>query len=122
LLLKDITMPHHHINYLEIPVKNVAKTKTFFKQVFGWQFQDYGSQYSCFLDVGISGGFFESDTVFTTENGAPLIVLYSSSLEQTQSRVTEYGGQISKAIFTFPGGRRFQFLDTNGNEYAVWSE
>jgi len=115
-------MPHHHINYLEIPVKDMTKTKTFFNRVFGWQFQDYGPQYSCFLDVGITGGFFESGNVFTTEKGAPLIVLYSSSLEKSQSSVIENGGRISKPIFKFPGGRRFQFLDTNGNEYAVWSE
>jgi predicted enzyme related to lactoylglutathione lyase len=115
-------MSHHHINYLEIPVKDIARTKKFFNHVFGWKFQDYGPQYSCFLDVGITGGFFESDTVFTTEKGSPLIVLYSSSLEQSQSLVIEHGGHISKPIFNFPGGRRFQFFDINGSEYAVWSE
>ncbi|NND83102.1 MAG: VOC family protein, partial [Gammaproteobacteria bacterium] len=32
------------------------------------------------------------------------------------------GGQISKPIFTFPGGRRFHFIEPGGNEFAVWSE
>jgi uncharacterized protein len=30
--------------------------------------------------------------------------------------------RIVKAIFSFPGGRRFHFTDPNGNELAVWSD
>jgi predicted enzyme related to lactoylglutathione lyase len=29
---------------------------------------------------------------------------------------------MAKPIFAFPGGRRFHFLDPNGNELAVWSD
>jgi hypothetical protein len=29
---------------------------------------------------------------------------------------------ISKEIFEFPGGRRFEFTDPSGNELAVWSD
>jgi hypothetical protein len=36
--------------------------------------------------------------------------------------VTAIGGTISKEIFEFPGGRRFHFQDTGGNEYAMWNE
>ena len=32
------------------------------------------------------------------------------------------GGTIVKDIFSFPGGRRFQFTDPDGYELAVWSE
>ncbi|ABZ76237.1 Glyoxalase/bleomycin resistance protein/dioxygenase [Shewanella halifaxensis HAW-EB4] len=113
---------HHSINYLEIPVKEIDKTKAFFNQVFGWEFIDYGPDYSCFVDVGITGGFFVSDKSFTTNSGCPLIVIYSKDLEASQTNVVQAGGDICKAIFSFPGGRRFHFLDPNGNEYAVWSE
>ncbi|GIU35820.1 VOC family protein [Shewanella schlegeliana] len=113
---------HHSINYLEIPVRELDKTKTFFNQVFGWEFVDYGPDYSCFVDVGITGGFFVSDKSFTTGAGCPLIVIYSQTLEASQANVVQAGGKICKAIFSFPGGRRFHFLDPNGNEYAVWSE
>jgi len=113
---------HHSINYLEIPVKNIGKTKAFFQSVFNWQFVDYGPEYSCFIDVGITGGFFVSDKSFSTEQGCPLIVIYSEHLEHTQTLVVDGGGQINQQIFSFPGGRRFHFIDPNGNEYAVWSE
>ncbi|MGS0676089.1 VOC family protein [Shewanella sp. 0m-4] len=115
-------MQHHSINYLEIPVKEINKTKAFFNQVFGWEFIDYGPEYSCFVDAGIAGGFFVSEKAFTIASGSPLIVLYSNQLEESQTKVIDAGGQISQQVFTFPGGRRFHFLDTNGNEYAVWSE
>tara|TARA_R110002126_G_scaffold2696_3_gene15063 strand:+ start:3242 stop:3592 length:351 start_codon:yes stop_codon:yes gene_type:complete len=113
---------HHSINYLEIPVKDIIATKAFFTQVFAWQFQDYGPQYSCFLRVGIDGGFYQSDSQFTLAKGSPLIVLYSQDLSATEAKIIQSGGQITKAIFSFPGGRRFHFTDINGNEYGVWSE
>ena len=113
---------HHSLNYVEIPAKDLSATKAFFSQVFGWTFQDYGPEYSCFLNVGIDGGFYQADLSFNTNNGCPLLVLYSDNLEQTQAAVITAGGSIVKTIFSFPGGRRFHFTDCNGNEYAVWSE
>ncbi|MBB1267990.1 VOC family protein [Shewanella sp. SR44-3] len=113
---------HHNINYLEIPTQDLAASKAFFKRVFDWQFQDYGPEYSCFLNVGINGGFYLSEQGFSVKQGCPLIVLYSQALAQTQAKVLAAGGTLIKDIFTFPGGRRFHFSDPSGNEYAVWSE
>jgi predicted enzyme related to lactoylglutathione lyase len=113
---------HHQINYLEIPTKDLNATKSFFEKAFGWTFLDYGPEYSCFLNVGIDGGFFLAPTASVTDQGAALIVLYSSDLEESLAKVELAGGIIIKPVFEFPGGRRFQFLDPAGNEYAVWSE
>lgn len=55
------------------------------------------------------------------KNGV-LVVLYSKQLENIQQKIVEFGGQITKEIFSFPGGRRFHFKDVNGNELAIWSE
>jgi predicted enzyme related to lactoylglutathione lyase len=49
------------------------------------------------------------------------VVLYSEDLERSVAAVSEAGGTILKAIYTFPGGRRFHFADPAGNELAVWS-
>lgn len=113
---------HEKINYIEFPSKNIDVTKSFFTQVFGWSFVDYGPDYTAFSDAGINGGFYQSDLSCTTKNGSALIVLYSKGLEQTQSKVEKAGGLLVKPIFSFPGGRRFHFTDPNGNEYAVWSD
>ncbi len=113
---------HEKISYIEFPVKNIDLTKKFFKAVFGWSFIDYGSEYVAFQNGGIDGGFFKSDLSVSTQNGSALIVFYSNKLEKTKLKIENEGGTIIKPIFSFPGGRRFHFCDTNGNEFAVWSD
>jgi len=116
-------MVHEKINYLEIPAKDMDKTKQFFHQVFGWQFTNYGPEYSAFgKEAGLDGGFYLSDNHSSTANGACLVVFYSAELDKTMAKITQNGGQIVKATFEFPGGRRFHFADPNGNEFAVWSD
>ena len=113
---------HEKINYVEFPAKDLEATKIFFAKIFGWSFVDYGPDYTAFSNEGLNGGFFKSDLSSSTENGSALIVFYSKDLEQTQSKITDAGGEIVKPIFSFSGGRRFHFADPNGNEYAVWSD
>ena len=90
----------------------------------GWTFEDYGPDYSSFSSdtAGIAGGFFKADLEARTAAGSALIVIYSSNLEATLSKVVEAGGSIVKDIFSFPGGRRFHFTEPGGNEFAVWSD
>jgi len=112
---------HEKIDYVEFPSTDIGVTKAFFAQVFGWVFTDYGPKYCAFTNAGLEGGFFLSDKTVSTCNGSALIVFYSDDLEQTQAGILSAGGSVLKAIFPFPGGRRFHFADPNGNEYAVWS-
>lgn len=113
---------HEKINYVEFPARDITKAKAFFSAAFGWQFVDYGPDYTAFSDQGLDGGFFKSDQCVSTATGSALIVLFSRELEATLAKVEAAGGRIIKPIFAFPGGRRFHFCDPNGNEYAVWAE
>ncbi len=113
---------HEKVNYVELPAKNLIATKAFFTQAFGWSFHDFGPEYSAFSNQGIDGGFFKSNLSSSTDNGAALIVFYSSNLEATQEKVKNAKGIIIKPIFPFPGGRRFHFTEPSGNEFAVWSD
>lgn len=111
---------HHQIDYIEFAVKDLARAKAFYASAFGWKFNDYGPEYAGIQkEKGEVGGMRVDSQV---SPGGPLVILYSDNLEQSLSAVKEAGGQISKEIFSFPGGRRFQFLDPSGNELAVWSE
>ena len=107
------------INYVEFKAHDLEATKTFYSSVFGWTFTDYGPTYTAFADSGIDGGFERTEDPIV--NGA-LVVLYHESLEEIQINVEKTGGKIVVPIFSFPGGRRFQFLDPSGNELAIWSE
>lgn len=113
---------HSKINYVEFPSRDILATKTFFSKVFDWHFTDFGPDYTAFANAGINGGFYQSELSASTSNGSALIVLYSKDLEKTQQKVEQNGGEIIKPIFSFPGGRRFQFREPGGNELAVWSD
>lgn len=117
-------MEHEKINYLELPAKDIDKNKTFFSNVFQWQFTDYGPEYTAFSakEAGLDGGFYLADVSSSTANGAVLIVFYSASLQDTENKIEQHGGEITKPTFSFPGGQRFHFTDPCGNEYAVWSD
>jgi hypothetical protein len=119
---KEATVPNQNnnrIDYIEFPATDIAATKNFYTAVFGWKFTDYGPDYVSFEDGRMSGGFAKAQSI--SGNGT-LVVLYASGLEKTEAIVIKNGGKITKAPFTFPGGRRFHFTDPNGNELAVWSE
>jgi len=113
---------HEKINYVEFPSKNLAETKHFFSQAFGWEFQDFGPEYTAFSNQGLDGGFFKANLNSSANTGAALIVFYSKNIEETQAKIQKAGGTIIKPIFSFPGGRRFHFAEPSGNEFAVWSE
>lgn len=110
------------INYVELPAADLDATEAFYSGAFGWTFVDYGPEYRAFNDGSFDGGFRKSNQVSKSdENGAALVVLYAEDLEATEAVVREHGGRICCPIFSFPGGRRFHFLDPHGNELAVWS-
>lgn len=113
---------HEKISYIEFPAKDLAATKQFFGQCFGWQFEDFGPEYTAFSNAGLDGGFFYSDQASTTSSGAALTVLYSSDLAATYDKVKVHGGDVVQEIFDFPGGRRFHFVEPSGNEFAVWGD
>ena len=113
---------HEKINYVEFPSQDIDKTKSFFKNAFGWEFDDFGPEYTAFSNQGLDGGFFTSELRSTTANGGALIVFFSDDLEHTQSKIENAGGVVIKPIFSFPGGRRFHFQEPSGNEFAVWSD
>ena len=112
----------NQINYVEFQSKDIAKTKTFFSAVFGWSFTDWGEEYASFNDGKIDGGIYRSDNAASVENGSVLIIFYGEHLEDLREKVQVNGAEISRDIFSFPGGRRFHFIEPGGNELAIWSD
>ena len=110
----------NRIDYVEIPVTDLPRSRAFFEAMFGWQFQEWGDDYVSFNDGRLNGGMCKADA--TAPARGVLLVFYSDDLERDVGRVQELGGTISQEIFSFPGGRRFHFLDPAGTEFAIWSE
>ena len=108
------------IDYVELPSATAHElTRGFYAKAFGWDFTDYGPDYSATtngtVDVGLNG---QPDEALA----APLPVVRVDDLEAALDAVVQAGGTIAKPIFSFPGGRRFHFVDPAGSELAVWSE
>ena len=107
------------VDYVEFLTTNIEETKRFYTAVFGWEFTDYGPEYTSFTDGRLGGGFSLAPAVAA---GGPLVVLYATNLEEIEASIRESGGRIVREPFEFPGGRRFHFTDPSGNELAVWSD
>ena len=107
------------IDYIEFQATDIQKTKQFYAQAFGWKFEDYGPDYTSFVDGRIAGGFAKAASV---AHGGPLVVIYAVDLAAAETKIRAAGGTITKEPFSYPGGRRFHFTDPSGNELAVWSE
>lgn len=109
------------INYIELPVTDIAASKEFYTTAFGWSYVDYGPTYAAFEGAGIDGGL-DAESDRKPSNSGALVVLYAEDLEASVAAVETAGGKITVPIFSFPGGRRFHFSDPSGNELAVWSK
>jgi len=112
-------MTNNHIDYIEFVAPDLEAVKAFYCRCFGWHFTDYGPDYIAFEKSGMAGGFRRIEGPVTQ---GVLVVLYHDNLEEIQPVIEAAGGRIAVPVFSFPGGRRFHFLDPAGNQLAVWSE
>ncbi len=102
--------------FIELPTRDIKAAKDFYSKVFDWQMTDFGQTYACTMTGDVDVGL-QADPKEATK--APLTVIAVTDLEASLKAVTQAGGKITKPIFSFPGGRRFHFLDPNGNELAA---
>lgn len=103
------------IDYVEFTSPQLEATETFFSEAFGWSFVNYGPDYRDIQDAGLGAG---------VERGAlnaPLIVLKSTDLDADKAKLLAAGATLTKDIFEFPGGRRFEFREPGGTNMAVWT-
>ena|SRR6188474_522862 len=112
----------NRVDYVEFPAPSAetfASVKRFYEDVFGWSFQDWGDEYSDTKSSGITTGF---SAATAHRPAGPLVVLFTADLEAARERVVNAGGTIAKDIVSFPGGRRFEYVDPAGNRLGVWSD
>lgn len=110
-------MKRPRFDYVELPAADLDKAVSFYEAAFGWDVSRFGPTYAATTsgdtDVGLQGDSADAPK-------APLPVIQVDDLEAAAAAVEAAGGDIVRPIFSFPGGRRFHFLDPNGNELAAW--
>jgi uncharacterized protein len=62
---------NNRIDYIELNVAGIERSKAFYGTAFGWTFTDFGPTYCEFVDGRLKGGF--------TTNGPPMPAARSSS-------------------------------------------
>lgn len=103
-------------NFIELPARNLAASRAFFETAFGMTMTAFGPTYACTLTGDVDIGL-QADQQEATK--APLPVIEVKDLEETLAAVISAGAPVTKPIFSFPGGRRFHFLDPSGNELSA---
>lgn len=103
-------------SFIELPTQDIAASQAFFEAVFGMKMTPFGPTYACTTTGDVDLGL-QSDQAEATS--APLVVIEVDDLELVLATTLAAGASISKPIFSFPGGRRFHFLDPSGNELAA---
>ena len=79
---------HHSVDYIEIPVVDVAAAKQFYGSAFGWTFTDYGPDYAGIQDPSRAA---EVGGLAKTDAGAPrrpVVLLFSDDLEASVAAVS----------------------------------
>ncbi|MBL0171310.1 MAG: VOC family protein [Gemmatimonadaceae bacterium] len=104
------------INFIELPTRDLPATRAFYAAVFAMQMTPFGPTYACTLTGDVDLGL-QADPTEATR--APLPVIQVDDLEATLAAVVATGARIIVPIFSFPGGRRFHFVDPSGNELAA---
>lgn len=112
---------HHAIDYVELGTTDLAASKAFFTQVFGWHLTDYGPEYAGIQAPDGDGEVGGIDATTAPRDGGPLVLLYSDDLGATLEAVVNGGGTVTVAPYAFPGGRRFHFTEPGGSTLGVWA-
>lgn len=112
---------HHEISYIEFGAQDLASTRAFYEAAFGWEFNDYGPEYSGIKAPDSDHEFGGLNASATPARGGPLVLLFSNNLDATVDDVRDAGGTIVAEPYEFPGGRRFEFTDPSGNHLGVFA-
>lgn len=116
-----MTNIHHSIDYVELTATDLASTRAFYENAFGWQFNDYGPAYAGIRAPSGDGEVGGLDATGAAGRHGPLVLLYSDDLDASAQAVRAAGGTVTKEPYEFPGGRRFHFTDPSGTELGVWA-
>ena len=84
------------MDYIEFPATDIAATKRFYNDVFGWEFKDWGPDYISFNDGRMNGGFTTGSQPAGADGAktrGALVVLYATSLDDALPQGERSGRQ-----------------------------
>lgn len=115
-----ITFKQGDFCHIELPIKDVARAKKFYGELFGWTFQDVPEMnYTLFITPnGLGGGFFHPSETMPDKVVNYLTV---ASIEETAARLEALGGKALSPKLEVPGHGWFMHVqDSEGTLIALW--
>lgn len=112
------------MNYVEIPVSDLARAADFAERVFGWKVRRDDSPYWGFATADdTDAGAFERVEQVTPHQGGPLVYVMVEDLDETIELVPEAGGTIELGRTAIPGesGYYAHLRDPDGNRLGLWA-
>ncbi len=110
-------MSSARFDYVELPATALDESARFYEAAFGWSLTRFAPTYAA-TTTGDTDLGLQADSSEATK--APLAVIRVKDIEAAAAAVEAAGGEIVRPTFSFPGGRRFHFVDPGGNELAAW--
>ena len=116
------------IDWVEIPVKDMARAKAFYQKVFGKSLQDMnmeGMEYSSFpwdKDAPGSGAALAKSKVNSPSKSGTVVYFWCEDLSVELARVAPSGGKVVLPKTAIgQSGFMAHFMDTEGNRVALHS-
>lgn len=118
--------------HFEIPYENAERAAAFYRAVFGWLTQQYGSEMGNYVVVttatadarpdaprgAINGGLYQKKADFPAQY--PSIVIGVEDIQRSMRAVREAGGEVLGEPVEIPGvGRYVSFFDTERNRNSL---
>jgi hypothetical protein len=117
-------MAHGEYTHIEIPADDPGRAQRFYEGLFGWKFvtmpnfPDYFLYTTAAGEEGVGGAIGKRDV---TAPSAIRNYIHVDSIDETASRVADFGGRVKEAKQEVPGQGWYAVLaDSEGNEIAIW--
>ena len=124
---------NHTITHFEIPADEIERATEFYGKLFGWEFDNVGSdemEYYLVKTVpindegrpteqGVNGGMCKRMAPEQT----PINYINIESVDEYMEKVKQLGGQVVLPKMPVPGMGWFAHcIDTEGNAFAIWED
>lgn len=109
-----------HVCHIEIAGGDLAKTKEFYGNLFGWTFKPMNETYE-FFDAGNAMGALDSDA--KPSHDGTILVLFCDDIEAKLADVEKAGGKTIKGKTEIPGHNAYYayFEDPAGNRMGIYA-
>lgn len=118
----------HLSNWIEIPVVDIKRAKTFYSELLGVRLNELqmgGNDYALFelKDRFNTGCLVKGDGYFPSQQGVVLYLNGGADLSAVLARVQNLGGKVllKKTLLSKEAGHIAYFADTEGNKIGLHS-